>query len=90
MTSTRAHKVHLYAAYRTFSVAACDASVAGSVDIDFGRSFYWNGISAITIQDVNGEFVPPDLGFFSVSSGSVIVKVVVARMFVSRAPFFKF
>jgi len=49
----------------------CAESAQGSVDVDFGHSSYWNGISAISLQDPNtGAFNPADLNLFSLSSTS--------------------
>ena len=51
--------------------ASCVASAQGSVDIDFGHSSYWNGISSISLQDpITGIFNPTDLNLFSLSSTS--------------------
>ena len=49
----------------------CQQSAQGSVDIDFGHSSYWNGISAISLKDPNtGNFIPAERNLFSVSSTS--------------------
>ena len=51
--------------------AQCDLSAAGSVNIDFGHSSYWNGVSAISLLDpVTGEYVPADLSLFTMQSAS--------------------
>ena len=50
---------------------SCATSAQGSVDIDFGHSSYWNGISSISLQDpITGIFTPTDLNLFSLSSTS--------------------
>ncbi len=52
-----------------FNVAQCNASSAGSVNIDFGHSSYWNGVSAISLFDAaTGKYVPADLSLFSATS----------------------
>ncbi len=53
------------------SEAECNLSGAGSVNIDFGHSSYWNGVSAISLLDpATGEYVPADLSLFSMQSAS--------------------
>lgn len=53
-----------------FNVALCETTGAGSVNIDFGHSSYWNGVSAISLLDANGDYVPADLSLFTVTSSN--------------------
>ena len=53
-----------------FNVALCEATGAGSVNIDFGHSSYWNGVSAISLLDNNGNYVPADLSLFTATSST--------------------
>jgi hypothetical protein len=51
-----------------FNEALCETTGAGSVDIDFGHSSYWNGVSAISLLDASGNYVPADLSLFTATS----------------------
>ena len=53
-----------------FNVALCESTGAGSVNIDFGHSSYWNGVSAISLLDANGDYVPADLSLFTATSST--------------------
>ncbi len=53
-----------------FNVALCETTGAGSVNIDFGHSSYWNGVSAISLLDGNGNYVPADLSLFTANSST--------------------
>lgn len=53
-----------------FNVALCETTGAGSVNIDFGHSSYWNGVSAISLLDDNGNYVPADLSLFTATSST--------------------
>ena len=53
-----------------FNVALCETTGAGSVNIDFGHSSYWNGVSAISLLDNNGNYVPADLSLFTATSST--------------------
>ena len=53
------------------SEAECNASAAGSVNIDFGHSSYWNGVSGMSLlNSATGEYEPADLSLFSMTSAS--------------------
>lgn len=52
-----------------FNTALCETTAAGSVNIDFGHSSYWNGISRISVLDAaSGTYVPADLSLFTATS----------------------
>lgn len=53
-----------------FNVALCETTGAGSVNVDFGHSSYWNGVSAISLADANGNYVPADLSLFTATSSA--------------------
>ena len=53
-----------------FNVALCETTAAGSVNIDFGHSSYWNGVSGISLLDANGNYVPADLSLFTATSST--------------------
>jgi hypothetical protein len=53
-----------------FNVALCETSAGGSVNIDFGHSSYWNGVSAVSLLDSNGNYVPADLSLFTATSST--------------------
>ncbi|MDN3922093.1 PEP-CTERM sorting domain-containing protein [Roseateles violae] len=53
-----------------FNVPLCETTAAGSVNIDFGRSSYWNGVSAISLLDGSGNYVPADLSLFTATSST--------------------
>jgi PEP-CTERM motif len=53
-----------------FNVALCETTGVGSVNIDFGHSSYWNGVSAISLLDANGNYVPADLSLFTATSST--------------------
>ena len=49
----------------------CLASEAGAVDIDFGHSSYWSGITSVEVRDpITGLFVPADISQFTLTSNS--------------------
>ena len=52
------------------SSAACFNDDSGTVDIDFGNSSYWSGISSIAVLNQNGFFENQDLSLFSLSANS--------------------
>jgi len=53
------------------SSAACLNDDSGSVDVDFGNSSYWNGITSIAVRDPGtGLFETKDLSLFSLSANS--------------------
>ncbi len=54
----------------SFNVALCETTGAGSVNTDFGHSSYWNGVSAISLLDANGNHVPADLSVFSATTST--------------------
>ncbi len=54
---------------QTMSSACLDGS-AGAVDVDFGHSSYWNGITSIAVRNQSGLFEQQDLSLFSLSSSS--------------------
>ncbi len=62
--------VHTFKSGCQTSVAACELSSDGSVDIDFGNSSYWNGIKRIQVETAPGSntFVDADLSLFTVNS----------------------
>lgn len=50
---------------------ACLADDGGGVDVDFGNSSYWNGISSIAVRNPGtGLFEQQDLSLFSLTSNS--------------------
>lgn len=55
-----------------FNVALCETTGAGSVNIDFGHSSYWNGVSAISLLGSGGNYVPADLSLFTATSSTGI------------------
>jgi hypothetical protein len=53
------------------SVALCEQSAPGSVELQFGNSSYWAGVSEVSVRDaVSGQYLPADLALFSVTSAS--------------------
>ena len=42
-----------------FNAALCETTGAGSVNVDFGHSSYWNGVSAIRWPTANGNMCRP-------------------------------
>lgn len=54
----------------SFNVALCETTGAGSVNVDFGHSSYWNGVSAISLLDASGNYVPADLSLFTATSST--------------------
>lgn len=53
-----------------FNTALCETTGAGSVNVDFGHSSYWNGVSAISLLDASGNYVPADLSLFTATSSN--------------------
>ena len=53
-----------------FNDALCETTPAGSVNVDFGHSSYWNGVSAISLLDGSGHYVPADLSLFTATSST--------------------
>lgn len=62
--------VHTFKSGCQTSVAACELSSAGSVDIDFGNSSYWNGITRVQVETAPGSntFLDADLNLFTANS----------------------
>lgn len=49
---------------------ACLDDGGGAVDVDFGHSSYWSGITSIKVRNASGIFVEQDLSQFTLSSNS--------------------
>ncbi len=55
------------------TTATCLLSEAGSVDVDFGHSSYWNGVKSIAVRNPNtGIFENQDISLFSLTGSSGI------------------